>query len=127
MSLSNILSMFTSAASNVENISANSATKFHNDEDVIFVDVRSHSEVQMSGTVKGALIIPLNELNLHAKPDGSGKLPAANENKKIILVCASGARSGVAARQLANIGYENVANLAGGIGAWHRAGGPMGR
>ncbi|MCF6343945.1 MAG: rhodanese-like domain-containing protein [Devosiaceae bacterium] len=127
MSLTNIMNMLTGGSNAVENISAPSAIQFHGDKDTIFVDVRSHGEVQMSGTIKGALVVPLNELNMHAKPDGSGKFPAANENKRIILVCASGARSGSAARQLAGMGYENAANLSGGIGAWHRAGGAMGR
>ncbi len=121
------MSMFSGANASFENISAGSAVQFHNDKDTIFVDVRSHGEVQMSGTVKGAIIAPLNELSTHARPDGSGSFPAANENKRIILVCASGARSGVAARQLTSMGYENVANLSGGIGAWHRAGGAMDR
>ena len=127
MSFTNIMSMFSGANSAYENISASSAVQFFGDKDTIFIDVRSPSEVQMSGTIKGALIVPLNELNNHAKPDGSGKLPAANENKRIILVCASGARSGAAANQLCSMGYENVANLSGGIGAWHRAGGQIGR
>ncbi|VAW19453.1 hypothetical protein MNBD_ALPHA11-2459 [hydrothermal vent metagenome] len=47
--------------------------------------------------------------------------------KTIVVVCASGARSGAAAQQLLRSGYDNVANLSGGIGAWARAGGKMGR
>ncbi len=127
MLFTNILSAF-SAGNNTgfENISASSAIQFANDEDVIFVDVRSRSEIQTYGTIKNAIIAPLNELNMHAKTDGSGLLPSVEEGKKIILVCASGARSGVAAQQLASIGYD-VANLSGGIGAWVRAGGAVTR
>ena len=111
----------------MQTISASSAVQFFNDADTIFIDVRGHAEVSMSGTIKGAVIVPLQEFSAHAQPDGSGTLPATNEGKRIILVCASGARSGAAGMQLMRMGYDNVANLSGGIGAWARAGGAMGK
>ncbi len=130
MSFSSFASIFSAAAPSgprLENISASSAVQFHGDEDTVFVDVRGHGEISMSGTIKGAIVAPLQEFARHANPDGTGTLPAADAGKRIILVCASGARSGAAGQQLVRMGYDNVANLAGGIGAWHRAGGPMSR
>ncbi len=128
MSFNNIMSMFGGggASAGYENISAGSAVQFHGDDDCVFVDVRSHGEI-MGGTIKGAIAAPLQEFANHAKADGSGSLPAASEKKRIFLVCASGARSSGAARQMAAMGYENVANLSGGLGAWVRAGGPVQR
>lgn len=111
----------------VQTISAPSAVELHTDPDTIFVDVRGLGEIQMSGTVKGAIIAPLPEFARHAQASGAGSLPAASANKRIICVCASGARSGAAAQQLLNMGYTNVANLRGGIGAWLQAGGPTQR
>jgi rhodanese-related sulfurtransferase len=69
----------------------------------------------------------LPEFDTHARPDGSGSLPALSPDIRIICVCASGARSGAAAAQLVQMGYAEVANLSGGIGAWLRAGGPSER
>jgi rhodanese-related sulfurtransferase len=111
----------------VETISGNSAVQFFGDKDTVFVDVRSLGEMQMSGTVKGAIRAPLPEFARHAKPDGSGSLPGIDAGKRIIVVCASGARSAAAAQQLVSMGYSNVANLRGGIGAWAQAGGAMER
>ena len=111
----------------VDTISGETAVKFHGDADTIFVDVRSLGEIQASGTVKGAIKAPLPEFARHARPDGSGTLPASDAGKRLIMICASGARSGVAAQQLVNMGYADVANLRGGIGAWFQAGGPVGR
>lgn len=111
----------------VETISGPSAVKFHGDQDTVFVDVRGLGEMQMSGTVKGAVRAPLPEFARHAVADGSGSLPAASDNKRIICVCASGARSGAAAQQLVQMGYTQVANLRGGIGGWIQAGGPVER
>jgi len=111
----------------MQTISAASAVRFHGDPDSVFVDVRGPGEISMSGTVAGALVAPLPEFARHARPDGSGTLPAASSGKRIILVCASGARSGVAAQRLVGLGYTDVANLCGGIIAWKQAGGPLGR
>ncbi len=111
----------------MQTISANSAVQFLGDKDTVFVDVRNPGEIANSGTIKGALVAPLPEFASHARPDGSSTLPAADAGKKIIVVCASGARSGAAAQQLLRAGYQDVANLSGGIGAWSRAGGAMQR
>lgn len=111
----------------VQTISAPSAVQFHGDKETVFVDVRSLGEMDMSGTVKGAIRAPLPEFANHAKPEGGGSLPPVSANKRIICVCASGARSGSAASQLVSMGYTNVANLTGGFGAWARAGGPVER
>lgn len=111
----------------MQTISATSAVQFFNDKETVFVDVRGLAEIANSGTIKGALLAPLPELSSHAKTNGSSTLPAIGDAKRIIIVCASGARSGAAAQQLMLAGYENVASLGGGIGAWARAGGAMGR
>ncbi len=130
MSFSNIKSMFLGPESNnagPETISASSALQFHGDAETVFVDVRSLGEIMASGTVAGAVRAPLPEFSDHAAADGSSSLPAASAGTRIICVCASGARSGAAAQQLVGMGYTNVANLRGGIGAWLQAGGPVER
>lgn len=107
----------------MEKLSAAEAVKLHGRPGIVFVDVRGADEIAYSGTIKGALRAPLPGLSNFAKPGGGGLLPAASGGEKIILVCASGARSGFAARQLAAIGYTNLANLQGGFGHWVAAGG----
>ncbi|KAJ3180151.1 hypothetical protein HDU85_004154 [Gaertneriomyces sp. JEL0708] len=44
---------------------------------------------------------------------------------EVILYCAGGNRSIVAADTLKKMGYQNVSSLAGGIGAWKKAGQPL--
>ena len=127
MSLLQSLMGGPSTGTRVETISGDSAVQFFGDEDTVFVDVRGLGEISYSGTIKGAVRAPLPEFMRHAKPDGSGTLPAADAGKRIIVVCASGARSGAACQQLVSLGYTNVANLRGGIGAWAHAGGAMER
>ncbi len=119
--------LFKRSTSNTENLSAAQAKALYGNSDVVYVDVRGADEIARSGTIKGALRAPLPGLANFAKPQGGGLLPAADSGKKIIVVCASGNRSGIACRQLADMGYPAVANLMGGFGQWLAVGGPTER
>lgn len=65
------------------------------------VDVRSHSEFA-SGSVKGAVNIPLNEIIHH--------LPTLKKQQNIVVFCRSGNRSNTAMNILKQNGIENVYN-----------------
>jgi rhodanese-related sulfurtransferase len=120
-------SLFSRAAPAYDTISGPDAIRLHAQKDSVFVDVRGADEIARSGTVPGAVRAPLPGFANFAKPDGSGALPAADSGKSIVLVCASGNRSSSAAQYLADLGYSNLHNLRGGIGAWIAAGGPVQR
>jgi rhodanese-related sulfurtransferase len=77
----------------------------------IVIDVRQPDEYR-TGHIIGAKLIPLNKLHSRLK-----ELP---QSKEIVCVCASGNRSGSAARMLAKAGY-NAVNMKGGMLAWRRA------
>ncbi|MDP1730788.1 MAG: rhodanese-like domain-containing protein [Devosia sp.] len=119
--------LFKRNTASIETLAAAEAARLHGRPDVVFVDVRGADEIARSGTIRGALRAPLPGLANFAKPQGGGLLPAVDSGKKIVLVCASGMRSGVAAQQLAGMGYDNLANLRGGFGQWVAAGGPIER
>lgn len=65
------------------------------------VDVRTPAEFS-SGSVPGAVNIPLNNLN--------GQLKKLKGKKSIVLFCASGGRSGSAKQILESNGFQNVYN-----------------
>lgn len=71
----------------------------------VVVDVRSPSEFA-AGSRKGTLNIPLNELE--------GRVSQLDHHKPVIVCCASGTRSAMAARILKRHGFERVLNA----GAW---------
>jgi sulfur-carrier protein adenylyltransferase/sulfurtransferase len=83
-------------------------------EDFVLLDVREKDEVR-SGYIDGAVNIPRGFLEFQA----AGKLP---ENKEIIVYCAGGARSLLAAQVLRSMGYERVSSMAGGMTRWKDAG-----
>ena len=79
------------------------------------VDVRAASE-WVEGHLKGAIHIPLPELEARL-----GEVPVGGP---LVLQCAGGGRSMIAASLLQAHGISGVANLTGGYGAWLRAGLP---
>lgn len=81
----------------------------------VLVDVREPDETS-SGVVGDSVKIPRGMLELQietAIPDRS---------QEIVLMCAGGTRSALAAKTLQDMGYENVSSLAGGFTAWKDAG-----
>ncbi|MCL4249046.1 MAG: rhodanese-like domain-containing protein [Anaerolineae bacterium] len=81
------------------------------------LDVRTPGEYRQ-GHIDGAVLIPLDELDRRIQ-----EVPA---DREILVVCRSGARSGIATSQLRAAGY-NAFNLSGGIMSWMRSGLPMSR
>ena len=82
------------------------------------VDVREQNEWD-AGHIPGAELIPLGTVpNVAAE-----RLPKKDE--RIVLHCAAGVRSAVATYQLQQLGYTNVASMAGGFAAWREIGAPV--
>jgi rhodanese-related sulfurtransferase len=81
----------------------------------LLVDVRERNELVELRPV-GAVLLPMSELA--ARVD---ELPA---DRPLMFICRSGARSGRVAGFLAQQGFADVANVSGGMLAWHAAGLP---
>jgi rhodanese-related sulfurtransferase len=79
------------------------------------LDVRQPEEFR-DGHIAGAKLIPLGELR--------GRMKELPKDREIVCVCASGSRSGSAARQLASAGYT-VINMKGGMFVWQRSALPV--
>jgi sulfur-carrier protein adenylyltransferase/sulfurtransferase len=82
------------------------------------VDVRERDEWE-EGHVPGAVHIPRGSLEGRIE----GAVP--DRSQAIVVYCAGGSRSAFAARTLEELGYENVASLAGGFTDWKRNGFPF--
>ncbi len=83
-------------------------------EDLTIVDIRERDE-WVQGHIPDALFIPRGYLELQIEqyqPDRS---------KPIVVYCAGGVRSALAARNLKEMGYENVISLLGGFNGWKNA------
>ena len=87
------------------------------DQPPLVVDVRERDEFE-EGAIKDAVHVPRGYLELRIEN------VAPDRSRPIVLYCAGGARSALAARSLEELGYENVSSLAGGFGAWKNVGLP---
>lgn len=74
--------------------------------DAFIIDVREDKEVRETGTIKGAVHIPMMTV-----PNNLNKIP---KDREIYILCRSGRRSYEVSAYLCELGYEAV-NLAGGI------------
>ena len=89
-------------------------------DDFVLLDVRENDEVR-AGYIDGAVAIPRGFLEFQV----AGKVPQTD--KEIIVYCAGGARSLLAAQVLRSMGYGNVSSMAGGVTRWKDAGFPVQR
>lgn len=97
--------------------------KLTNDPNVVFVDVRESDERRKTGTLKGAVHASRGFLEFHADPNSPTHIKALSSGKRLVLYCASGNRSALAAKTLKSIGVSNVVHVAGGFPALQKAGG----
>ena len=112
------------ALAEVASISVDDALALVGGEDALFVDVRERAE-QSAGAIAGAVAAPRGFLEFVADPPPRRcTTPALSSGKRLIVYCASGGRSALAAKTLQDMGYAEVANLTGGFQAWSEAGGP---
>ena len=125
-----MLSFIRSLFSVSPRISVAEARQALADGAALLVDVREADELRSTGRAKGALHLPLSSL-AHCADPKSGRFarqlkPAFEGKTRLILYCASGARSGRAAALLRAKGYAQVDNL-GSLRDWQAAGGPLQR
>lgn len=81
--------------------------------EVVLIDVRTEGEFTQ-GSIQGAKHIPLHMLPLVADQ--------LENEKPMIIICRSGARSAQACAFLGSKGFTNVYNLRGGVMGWAQAG-----
>jgi len=107
-----------SAGGGKNGLNANEAVQLMNREKAVIVDVCNADEYA-AGHILAAKNIPVDRL--------ATDLPLQVKNKALplLIVCASGIRSGKAAAAAIKLGYEKVYTLRGGMGAWRSANLPV--
>ncbi len=93
------------------------AAEMYEQDDTVVVDVRRENEY-VSGHVKGALAIPVDDILARIE-----ELP---NDKKLLFICAQGVRSGLGAEMAGAMGIdtENLYNVEDGTPAWIEKGLP---
>ncbi len=118
--------MVRSALAEIETITVGEARELLGRDDVVFVDVRETVEYEQ-GTIPHAVHVPRGMLEWYADPTLPIHKAELRSGKRLVLFCAAGGRSALAARTLKEMGIDNLCHMAGGFAAWKEAGLPVRR
>ncbi len=113
------------AKQQIENLTPSQVKEEMEKGNTQLIDIREAEELTAAGKIPGSTHASRGMLEFYADASLPYHKPEFDKNKKIILHCASGGRSALAAKTLKDMGYENVAHLEGGIKAWKEAGLPV--
>jgi rhodanese-related sulfurtransferase len=91
----------------------------------LFVDLRDIRELEREGVIPGAVHAPRGMLEFWVDPESPYFHKAFASGKPLVLFCAAGWRSALAAKTLQDMGVEGVSHIDGGFSAWKAAGAPV--
>ncbi|MCO4770446.1 MAG: rhodanese-like domain-containing protein [Deltaproteobacteria bacterium] len=86
-------------------------------EEIVFLDVREANELAASGTIGGAVHMPLRDV--------PRRFEELNHGDTIVVYCAAGMRSLDAAMFLRDKGFDGARSLVRGLPSWTAAGGEV--
>ena len=118
MTIKSSQTLVSEALSEVKTITADEALKLSNEDKCTLIDIREKGELDKTGRIENSNHIPRGMLEFWLDPEGpyfkSGKI---DMNKEIVLFCAGGLRSALAAKSLKEMGFEKVSHIDGGFAA----------
>ena len=118
MAIKSSQTLVSEALSEVKTITADEALKLLSKDKCTLIDIREKGELDKTGRVENSNHIPRGMLEFWLDPDGpyfkSGKI---DMNKEMVLFCAGGLRSALAAKSLKEMGFEKVSHIDGGFAA----------
>ena len=106
------------ALKEIKTISTEEAYTLLSNNQCNLIDIRDIRELENEGRVENSAHIPRGMLEFWLDPESpyfkEGKLDL---NKEMVLFCAGGLRSALAAKSLKDMGFEKVSHIDGGFGA----------
>ncbi|MDC1250755.1 rhodanese-like domain-containing protein [Pelagibacteraceae bacterium] len=118
MNIKSSQTLVSEALKEIKTINTDEALTLFNEGNCNLIDIREKGELDKMGRVENSNHIPRGMLEFWLDPEGpyfkSGKL---DMNKEMVLFCAGGLRSALAARSLKEMGFKNVSHIDGGFAA----------
>ena len=118
MNIKSSKTLVTEALGEIKTISPDEAFLMVNEDKCNLIDIRDIRELERDGRVESSNHIPRGMLEFWLDPDSpyfkDGKL---DMNKEMVLFCAGGMRSALAAKTLKDMGFKKVSHIDGGFGA----------
>jgi rhodanese-related sulfurtransferase len=113
------------ATAQVVTLSLDQARALHGRDDLLFVDLRDVRELEREGVVPGAFHAPRGVLEFWVDPSSPYHKAVFTPGRQLVLFCAAGWRSALAAKTLQDMGLPNISHIEGGFTAWKTAGAPV--
>ena len=118
MNIKSSQTLVSEALDQIKTISTDEAHKLVSENQCNLIDIRDIRELEKEGRVENSQHIPRGMLEFWLDPESvyfkEGKLDL---NKEMVLFCAGGLRSALAAKSLQDMGFEKVSHIDGGFGA----------
>ena len=118
MAIKSSTTLVTEALDQIKTISTDEAFEKSSKNGCNLIDIRDIRELDKEGRVENSNHIPRGMLEFWLDPDSvyfkDGKL---DMNKEMVLFCAGGLRSALAAKTLQDMGFEKVSHIDGGFAA----------
>jgi rhodanese-related sulfurtransferase len=91
------------------------------DTGAVLVDIRPAAQRASEGEVQGALLVERNVLEWRFDPASEARLPIADYDLQVIVLCQEGYTSSLAAAALQDLGLYRATDVVGGYAAWRAA------
>jgi rhodanese-related sulfurtransferase len=117
--------LLTASRSRIERLDPSAALAAA-DRGALLVDTRCGEQRRETGIIPGSVHLPLSILFWRLDPASASKEPIlADPERQVILVCAHGYSSSIAAATLRDLGFARASDIDGGFEAWLAAGLPI--
>ena len=120
-----VADMVAEAQAMIPRVSPKGAAAMQASGEAVLVDIRDVRELAKTGKIADAVHAPRGMIEFWVDPQSPYHKEIFATDQKLILVCASGWRSALAAKTLIEMGMDNVHDLEGGFGAWAKSGQPV--
>ena len=118
MSIKSSQTLVSEALKEVKTITVDEAFKLSNEGKCSLIDIREKGELDKTGRIENSNHIPRGMLEFWLDPDGPYfKSEKIDMNKEMVLFCAGGLRSALAAKSLKEMGFKKVSHIDGGFSA----------
>ena len=123
MAIKSPQALVTEALNVVKTITPEEAMKLDSENKCNLIDIRDEVEIQKLGTIENSFHIPRGLLEFSIHPESAYvQNNQLDLNKEIVLFCAAGGRSALAAKTLKEMGFDNVSHIEGGFGLMKQKG-----
>ncbi len=117
MTIKSSQTLVSEALKEIKTVSTEQAHEMFNNNQCNLIDIRDIRELEREGRIDNSFHIPRGMLEFWLDPDSpyfkEGKL---DMKKEMVLFCAGGLRSALAAKTLKDMGFEKVSHIDGGFG-----------